>query len=212
MGCNPQETAAAYRASQANPIVTSVGYNYRWAPLVQYARQLISNGKLGEITHYRGRFLVGYGSHPDSVLSWRFQREIAGTGALGDLMSHVVDMAHMLAGPIESIVSQQNTYIPTRPQATPGEGTHFSVDASGPRGKVTNEDYVSALARFESGAQGIFEVCRIVNGPRCEMAFEVNATKGALKWNFERMNEIEIVLSDNAAEPHPGNAVVIAGM
>ena len=211
VGCSPQETATIAATARAAGVCSGVGYNYRWAPLVQYARQLISNGKLGEITHYRGRFLVGYGSHPDSVLSWRFQREIAGTGALGDLMSHVVDMAHMLAGPIESIVSQQNTYIPTRPQATPGEGTHFSVDASGPRGKVTNEDYVSALARFESGAQGIFEVCRIVNGPRCEMAFEVNATKGALKWNFERMNEIEIVLSDDASEPHPGSAVVIAG-
>ena len=211
VGCSPQETARIAATARTAGVCSGVGYNYRWAPLVQYARQLISSGKLGEITHYRGRFLVGYGSHPDSVLSWRFQREIAGTGALGDLMSHVVDMAHMLAGPIESIVSQQHTYIPTRPQATPGKGTHFSVDASGPRGKVTNEDYVSALARFESGAQGIFEVCRIVNGPRCEMAFEVNATKGALKWNFERMNEIEIVLSDDAAAPHPGSAVVIAG-
>ena len=211
VGCSPQETATIAAAARAAGVLSGVGYNYRWAPLVQYAHQLISSGKLGQITHYRGRFLVGYGSHPDSVLSWRFQREIAGTGALGDLMSHVVDMAHMLAGPIDSIVSQQKTYIPTRPKATPGEGTHFSVDASGPRGDVTNEDYVSALARFDCGAQGMFEVCRIVNGPRCEMAFEVNATQGALKWNFERMNELEVVLSGTASEPHPGNAVILAG-
>ena len=211
VGRSPHETATIAAAARVAGVISGVGYNYRWAPLVQYARQLISSGKLGQITHYRGRFLVGYGSHPDSVLSWRFQREVAGTGALGDLMSHVVDMAHMLAGPVEQVVSQQKTFIASRPQATPGEGTHFSVNAAGPRATVANEDYVSALARFESGAQGTFEVCRIINGPRCEMAFEVNATHGALKWNFERMNEIELVLSDDRSQPHPGSAVIQVG-
>ena len=79
-------------------MLSFVGYNYRWAPLVQHSRGLIRDGRLGDLTHYRGRFLVGYASNPDGVLSWRFQREQAGLGALGDLMSHVIDMAHFLAG------------------------------------------------------------------------------------------------------------------
>src|SRR5262249_10900509 len=75
-------------------VLNWVGYNYRWAPLVQFARQLVAGGKLGRQTHYRGRFLVDYGSNADSVLSWRFRREEAGLGTLGDLLSHVIDMAH----------------------------------------------------------------------------------------------------------------------
>ena len=197
VGCNPQETAAAYRASQANPIVTSVGYNYRWAPLVQYARQLIADGKLGQITHYRGRFLVDYGSDPRGVLSWRFQRDVAGSGTLGDLMSHVIDMGHMLVGPISHVVSNHHQFIRERPLSTPGQGTHFSVGSDGPKGKVTNEDYVSALAAFANGAQATVEVSRVVKGHDCEMAFEVNGTKGALKWNYERMNELEVRLPDS---------------
>ena len=116
------ETAAIARIAREAGVLSWVGYNYRWAPLVQYARQLIRDGKLGTLTHYRGRFLADYGSNPDGVLSWRFQREMAGYGTLGDLMSHVADMAHMLAGPIERVVANRKTFIGSRPTATPGAG------------------------------------------------------------------------------------------
>src|SRR5215469_15560066 len=107
VGKEPQETIQSAIAAREAGVLTFVGYNYRWAPLVQYARQLIERGELGRLTHYRGRFFVGYGSNPHSVLSWRFQRELAGLGTLGDLMSHVIDMAHMLAGPIKMVVGNQ---------------------------------------------------------------------------------------------------------
>ena len=197
VGCSPTETAEVAEAAAAAGVNSGVGYNYRWAPTVQHARQLIADGKLGEITHYRGRFFVDYASNPNGVLSWRFQREHAGTGTLGDLMSHCVDMAHMLAGPIRQVVSNQHTFISERPLPTPGEGTHFSVAAGGPKGPVTNEDYVSALARFANGAQGSFEVCRAAFGHFCENVFEVNGTKGRLSWNYERMNELQLHLADN---------------
>jgi predicted dehydrogenase len=210
VGRSPRETAEIEQVTRLAGVLTGVGYNYRWAPLVQYAKQLIADGRLGELTHYRGRFLVDYGSNPDGVLSWRFQRQLAGSGTLGDLMSHVVDMAHMLAGPIRRVVANSKTFISTRPLATPGEGTHFSVNSTGPRGDVTNEDYVGALADFENGAQGTLEVCRVVKGPRCEMAFELNGTKGAMKWNFERMNELELFLPDGSLE-HDGPVLVQSG-
>jgi predicted dehydrogenase len=210
VGCNSRETAEIARLAREAQVLSWVGYNYRWAPVVQYARQLIQNGKLGSMTHYRGRFLVDYGSNPDGVLSWRFQRELAGHGTLGDLMSHVVDMAHMLAGPIRRVVGNQKTFITTRPVAVPGQGTHFSVNAAAPRAPVTNEDYVGVLAQFACGAQGSLEVCRVARGPGCEMAFEINGTQGAIKWNYERMNELQLFLPDGTPE-HDGPVLIQAG-
>ncbi len=195
VGRNPAETKAVETAAQRAGVLTCVGYNYRWAPVVQHAQQLISEGKLGKLTHYRGRFFAGYASHPRTVLSWRFQKEIAGLGTLGDLLSHVIDMARFIAGDIACVVAQKETFIPERPLATTGSGTHFTHENSeGPVGPVTNEDYVGALARFENGARGTLEACRIITGPKCEMAFEVHGTNGALRWNFEQMNELEICL------------------
>ena len=194
VGRNPAETKAIYADAQRAGVLTGVGYNYRWAPVVQYAHQLISDGKLGTLTHYRGRFFAGYAAHPRAVLSWRFQKEIAGLGTLGDLISHVVDMAHFIVGGIDSVVSQQETFIPQRPVAAAGTGTHFTLGSDGKMEAVTNEDYVGALVRFENGVRGTLEACRVINGPKCEMAFEVNGTEGALRWNFEQMNELEVYL------------------
>ncbi len=195
VGRNPQETADIEYAARQAGVLTFVGYNYRWAPLVQYARQLIQEGRLSKLTHYRGRFFAGYASNPHSVLSWRFQREVAGLGSLGDLMSHVIDMAQMIAGPIKRVVGNRETFVPQRPLATPGEGTHFSIRTDGPMGDVTNEDYVGALVQFANGAHGALEVCRVINGPQCQLAWEVHGTGGALNWDFERMNELNLFLS-----------------
>jgi predicted dehydrogenase len=210
VGRNSRETAAIARVAREAGVLSWVGYNYRWAPLVQYARQLIRDGKLGTLTHYRGRFFVDYGSNPDGVLSWRFQRELAGHGTLGDLMSHVADMAHLLAGPMQRVVANRKTFIPSRPLAIPGQGTHFSVNPDAPRAEVTNEDYVGALVQFACGAQGHLEVCRVVKGPRCEMAFELNGTRGAMKWNFERVNELQLFLP-NGTEEHNGPVLIQSG-
>ena len=211
VGRNPAETKAIHAAAQRAGVLTCVGYNYRWAPVVQYAHQLISDGKLGRLTHYRGRFFAGYASHPRAVLSWRFQKEIAGLGTLGDLLSHVIDMAHFIVdGSIDSVVAQQETFIPERPVATAGTGTHFTLGADGETEPVTNEDYVGALVRFENGVRGTLEACRVINGPKCEMAFEVNGTEGALRWNFEQMNELEVYLPAEDGFPD-GYARILSG-
>lgn len=196
VGRNPDETAEIEHATRKAGVMTFVGYNYRWSPLVQYGRQLIQDGILGKLTHYRGRFLAGYASNPGAVLSWRFQHELAGLGVLGDLMSHVIDMAHLIAGPIERVVGMQETFVRERTLATPGHGTHFTVSAGGPIGKVTNEDYVSALVQFANGVRGTLEACRIISGPQCQMAFEVHGTAGALKWDFEQMNELSLFVRE----------------
>ena len=208
VGRNPEETAEIARTAAEAGVLTWVGYNYRWAPLVQHAHSLVADGVLGDITHYRGRFFAGYASHPDGVLSWRFRREEAGSGALGDLMSHVTDMAHLLAGPIRRVVGQKALIIEDRPVAPAGEGTHFSVGTGGQREPVTNEDYAGALVEFEHGARGTFEVCRVIQGTKCQMAFEIDGTKGAARWDFERMNELQLYTVDG---PHDGFVTLQSG-
>jgi len=208
VGMNPLQTAEIESIAREAGVISWVGYNYRWAPVVQYARKLVQEGKIGDITHYRGRFLVGYGRDPNGILSWRFQREFSGSGALGDLISHVVDMAHSMAGSIQSVTSTSETFITQRPIATKGTGDHFSTgSAESPKGDVTNEDYVGALVHFSNGARGSFEACRVIKGPGCEMAFELNGTKGALKWNFERMNELQVHFPDGSDE-HDGTTLI----
>jgi predicted dehydrogenase len=211
VGRFPEETIEAYQAAREAGILTFVGYNYRWAPLVQYARQLIQAGELGTLTHYHGRFLNGYAGNPLAFLSWRFEQE-QGLGALGDLMSHAIDMAHMLAGPIARVVANRETFIKERPLPQPGVGTHYDV-ATGqePVGAVTNEDYVSALARFENGAQGILEACRVINGEKCNISFEVYGTRGALKWNMEKMNVIEFQRRNDAHPAEEGYTELLSG-
>lgn len=210
VGRSPQETAEIESLARKAGVKSFVGFNYRWAPMVQYAKQLIAEGRLGKITHYRGRFFAMYGSNPLGHLTWRFQQEYAGSGVLGDIMSHVVDMAHMLIGPIDQVVSHRHTFITERPLPT-GHGTHFGLGSpDDPKGPVENEDYVGALASFANGAQGSFETCRAIFGPKCEMSFEVNGTKGALKWNFERMNELQLYLP--TGDPaHDGYTTLLGG-
>lgn len=210
VGKDPQETALCEQAARRAGVLTFVGYNYRWAPLVQYARKLIAAGRLGRLTHYRSRFIAGYASDPYGVLSWRFQRE-HGLGILSDLGSHAIDMAHLIVGPVSKVVGNKETFIRQRPLAKAGEGTHFTIgSAADPMGPVTNEDYVSALLSFENGVHGTLEMCRIMNGPKAEYVFELHGTEGALKWNFERMNELELQFrgQDEAEE---GFRTIVAG-
>jgi predicted dehydrogenase len=210
VGKDPRETAEIERLTRQAGVLTFVGYNYRWTPLVEYARQLIREGKLGRLTHFRGRFFAGYASHPQGVLSWRFQREFSGLGVLGDLMSHVVDMGLMLAGPIRRVVGNRETFFRRRPLATPGAGTHFSVATGRPLGDVSNEDYAAALVQFANGVQGSLEVCRVIQGHKCQFAFEIEGTGGALSWDFERMNEMQLFCPDGDG-PHDGCTRIVSG-
>jgi predicted dehydrogenase len=211
VGRNPDETLEAARlARAAGAPITFVGFNYRWAPVVQHAADLIASGALGELTHYRGRFLNGYASDPDGVLSWRFLAE-QGFGTLSDLLSHAIDLAHLLAGPIEELVGSRETFIRDRPLPRPG-GTHYdTAGPDDPRGEVTNEDYVGALVRFRGGARGTLEACRVITGSQCDLAFEVHGTKGALAWSFERMNELRYFRRDPGSPTETGWTIELSG-
>jgi predicted dehydrogenase len=210
VGISPEATAAIEAAARRAGVITSCGYNYRWAPLVQYTHQLISEGRLGDLTHYRGRFFSMYGRDRLGLLSWRFLQEEAGYGVLSDIMSHTIDMAQYLCGPIRRVVATKETFVRERPLPTPGTGTHYDRGKPGdPTGAVTNEDYVGALVEFESGVRGTLEADRSMFGPQSSMAFELNGSKGAASWDHEKLNQLRLYLAEE--QPTDGYIEVLAG-
>jgi len=194
LGRFPSETAEIAAAVEQAGILTTVGLNYRHAPAVLHARDLIREGALGEIGHYRSQFLAAYSANPKGALSWRFLRAQAGLGILGDLMSHAADLAQFLLGPIRRVTAAEATLIPRRPKPLPGAGTHFSVAEGGELGDVENEDWVAAIVEFASGLKGTLEASRVAVGPEARYAFEANGARGAVAWDFERMNELRVHL------------------
>ncbi len=210
VGEAPDVTAEIEHAARRAGVITGVGFNYRWAPLVQHLKQLIDGGRLGDLTHYRGRFFSMYGRDRLGTLSWRYLMEEAGYGALTDIMSHTVDMAHYLVGPIRRVVATKEIIVKERPLPQPGSGTHYDRGSPGdPTGKVTNEDYVGALVEFENGVRGTLEADRSIFGPQSQMGFEVNGSRGAAAWNLETMNELQLYLPEET--PADGFMRVLAG-
>ncbi len=210
VGGTPRETARAERAVRRAGVISGVGYNYRWAPLVRYAAQLVSDGRLGRVTNYRGRFFSMYGSDPLGLLSWRFRLDEGGHGVTTDLLSHAIDLAHVLVGPMRRVVGTIETFIRERPLPLPSGATHYGRGGAGdPTGDVTNEDYAGMLCEFEGGARGSFESARTLLGPESQMAFDLYGTGGALAWNLERMNELQVYLATD--EPHSGYTTVYGG-
>lgn len=192
VGGTPEHVQRAAAAAREAGVISGVGYNYRWAPLVRYAKELITGGELGEITNYRGRFFSMYGADPLAASSWRFQLDEAGYGVTSDLLSHAVDLAHMLVGPITRVTGTVATFISERPAPVDGAGHYGRGSAADPRRPVTNEDYAAMLVEFASGARGTFEASRTALGAESEMAFDAYGTRGAVGWNFERLNELRL--------------------
>ncbi|WP_108989097.1 Gfo/Idh/MocA family protein [Streptomyces coelicoflavus] len=169
----------------------SVGFNYRNAPAVEAARDLIAAGEIGTVTHVRIRLFSDYAAHPEGALTWRFERERGGSGVLGDLASHGADLARFLLGEIASLTADTAVFLPERARPTAPTAGH-SRAAGGEPGPVENEDYVNCLLRFASGARGVLEACRVSVGEQNNYGFEVHGTTGAVYWDFRRMNELGV--------------------
>jgi predicted dehydrogenase len=196
----PAETYDIARAVDEAGVKSMIGLMYRHVPVVEYAKELIATGELGEITHYRGFFLADYAADPNGALTWRYKLDGAGLGVLGDIMPHTVDMAQNLLGPIESVSAEKEIFIRERPEVPEGMGTGHFVVEGGEMGTVENEDYAGSLVRFESGACGTLENSRTCIGPHVRNSFEVNGTRGALSWNFQRLNELELYRTDSTGD------------
>ncbi len=191
VGLSGADARAVADAVAAAGVQSAVGFNYRNAPAVESARELIASGGIGRITHARVRLLSDYAAHPDGALTWRYERGRGGSGVLGDLASHGADLAYFLLGDIESLAADTAVFVPERSRPAGATAGH-TLAAGGERGPVENEDYVSCLLRFASGARGVLEACRVSVGEQNNYGFEVHGTEGAVAWDFRRMNELRV--------------------
>lgn len=177
-------------------VVHMVCHNYRFAPAVQYAKQLIQQGKLGRIYHVRATFLQDWLMDPGYPLVWRLRKDVSGSGTLGDLGSHIIDLARFLVGEFSEVVGMMETFIKERPLGDMDIHLQGKVESS-EKGEVTVDDAASFLARFENGALGVFEVSRFSRGNRAGNRFEINGEKGSVRWDMENMNNLHVYLEED---------------
>ena len=171
----------ARRAEQAG-VFSMVGFNYRRVPALELGRRLIAEGTIGEVRHVRCAYLQDWGADLEVPLLWRFESERAGSGALGDIGSHLIDISqHLLGQRIASVSGLTETFVTKRARTDgPGEGP------------VTVDDLAVFAARFEAGATGAFEATRVASGRKNAMRVEVDGAKGGLAFDLERLNELEL--------------------
>lgn len=209
MGVNAGESKDIAEAAITAGVVTSVGFNYRHTPAIEKARELIRDGRLGRIYNVRCWLIADYACSPDGPLTWRDSRTTGGSGVIGDLMSHGVDLVQYLVGRVESVTSATGQFITERPiPAKVGVG-HSGYELSDEKGPVENEDWIGILARLEGGVVASFEASRVAVGPRAEYAVEVYGHEGSLRWNFEYMNDLQLCLG--RGNEFPGYTRVMAG-
>ena len=189
---------AAEKAAKKG-IVSMNAYQYRRVPAIDLAKKLIDEGSIGDILNIRCTYLQSWSADPDSPLSWRFQKKIAGGGALGDIASHVIDIAQYLAGDIDEVVSLVKTYIKERPVQEGGVdllGT-VKLGADAPRKAVDVDDEDAFLVKFKSGAVGSIEATRNAWGRNNFITVELHGTKGSIAFNYERLNELQVCFADD---------------
>lgn len=207
VGLTAEDARAVADAVAKAGVQGAVGFNYRNAPAVAAARELIAAGEIGAVTHVRIRLFSDYAAHPEGALTWRYERERGGSGVLGDLASHGVDLARFLLGEIESLAADTAVFVPERARPTGATAGH-TRSAGGELGPVENEDYVSCLLRFASGARGVLEASRVSVGEQNNYGFEIHGTKGAVFWDFRRMGELGVSRGD-AYQDQPVSTVYV---
>ncbi|GAB2817014.1 Gfo/Idh/MocA family oxidoreductase [Actinocorallia aurea] len=184
-----EEMAAAAAQAEGHGVLSMVGFNYRRVPAVAYARELVAAGRIGTIRHVRATYLQDWIVDPSAPLVWRLDRARAGSGALGDIGAHIIDLAQFVTGEdITGVSALTETFVKERPLPD-GTGT----------GPVTVDDAAVFLARTSGGALATFEATRFATGRKNALRLEVNGSLGSLSFDFERLNELHF--HDNTLPP-----------
>ncbi len=171
-----------YRVAEKAGVKHAIVYNYRWLPAVLLAKKLIEEGFIGRIYHFRGMYLEDFAIDMNQPLAWRYIKSEAGSGALGDDATHVIDLARFLVGEIKKVCGKAKIHIEERPLiADPTK-----------KGKVETDDEFMALIEFENGAIGSIEASRVCAGRKNFLYIEINGSEGSIIWNLERLNELKI--------------------
>lgn len=183
-------------------VIHMVAFNYRRTPAVAMAKKLIGEGSIGQIRNFRGTYLQDWSADPDSPLSWRFQKNVAGSGALGDIATHALDFARYLAGEIVAVNAVMETYIRERPLQQGGVDMLAAAAkrSDQPKGNVDVDDEVLTMLRFENGAIGSLEATRNAFGRNNFLTFEVHGTEGSIRFNYERRDELDVFFANDPAD------------
>lgn len=175
LAVSADEALGLYRTVEDAGVLHQCAFMYRSIPAIQHARQLIKGGELGDVVHFRSRFLLSFAADAAVPYSWRFDRAAAGAGASGDLASHHIDLARFLVAEVDTVASMTSILIPER---------------SGRR--ITNDDHFAAIARLGNGATAVFEGSRVAGNHSLTSRIEVDGTRGSLVYDFERLNELSV--------------------
>jgi predicted dehydrogenase len=175
LGRDADEAYGTWQAVAATGVKAMCAFNYRFVPAVRLAKEIIESGELGEIFHFRGRYLQEWIIDADFPMVWRLDKDVAGSGALGDLGAHVIDLARYLVGEIDSVSASTRTFVKER------EGTAVTVD-----------DAVESVVDFADGAVGTIEATRFASGRKNALQFEINGSKGSISFDIERLNELQV--------------------
>ena len=190
-----------FEAADKAGVVHYLNHNYRRVPAVTFARQLIEQGKIGRIFHWRGTYLQDWITDPNFPLTWHLQKKFAGAGPHYDLNSHSVDLGRYLVGEIATVTAMMKTFVTERPLPGKDAGTFKAGTGAKEKAQVTVDDASFMLTEFENGALGSFEASRFASGRKNYNYFEIYGSKGSLVFNLERMNELQYLdLSDTADE------------
>jgi predicted dehydrogenase len=200
-------TEAAERAA-AHGVRSMVGFTYRRVPAIAFARQLVAEGRLGEIRHVRAQYLQDWISDPLAPMSWRLDKQKAGSGALGDIGAHIVDMTQFITGQsITGVSGMLETFVKERP--VPTETGQLGGVGGSEMGTVTVDDAAAFLARFDGGAFGVFEATRFATGRKNAIRIEINGSKGSLAFDFEDMNVLHFLDATDPAETAGFRRIVV---
>ena len=197
-----EEAKTMLDAAKAAGTIHMVAFNYRRTPAVALAKRYIEDGRIGKVLNFRGTYLQDWSADPNGPLSWRFQKKVAGSGAVGDIGTHVIDFARYLVGEISAVNAMVHNYIPTRPLQSGGLDKLGASDKSGagPRGDVDVDDEMITMLRFANGAVGSIEATRNAYGRNNYLTFEVHGTKGSICFNYERLDELDVMFADDPAD------------
>lgn len=192
-----REAARMLEAVTRAGVVNMVGFNYRFVPALCMAHEMIRSGQLGEIYHFRAVYLQDWILDPSVPFNWRLDKSVAGSGSLGDLGSHIIDLARFLVGEPRKVSAMTKTFIKQRSNGAAGT-TEVSVD-----------DAVTSLLEFESGALGTIEATRFCSGRKNHQVVEVNGSKGSLVFDLERLNELQVFWKDEKPRETQGFHTVL---
>jgi predicted dehydrogenase len=203
------EAKAMAEAAEQAGVLHYLNHNYRRCPAVTFARQLIDEGKIGRIYHWRGAYLQDWIMDPDFPLTWHLRKEFAGAGPHFDLGSHSVDLARYLVGDIAAVSAMTQRFIVERPLPSAAAGTFKAGTAGSENGEVTVDDASLMIAEFEQGALGSFETSRFAGGRKNYNTFEIYGSKGSLSFNLERMNELGYLSLEDAGDEQGFRTILV---